>query len=72
MYVDSQALESGESAAFYSRRDNGPFYCWTLDKSSWSVARVKSSDSRVKELSLKSWKLIPAALRKRITEHYQD
>ena len=58
--------------AFYSRRDNGPFYCWTLCKNSWSAARVSSSTFSAKELTMTSWKLVPAALQKRIIEHYQD
>jgi hypothetical protein len=58
--------------AFYSRRDNGPFYCWTLCKRSWSAARVSSSTFSAKELTMTSWKLVPAALQKRIVEHYQD
>ena len=58
--------------AFYSRRDNGPFYCWTQCKSSWSAARVSSSNFSAKELTMTSWKLVPAALQKSITEHYQD
>jgi hypothetical protein len=58
--------------AFYSRRDNGPFYRWTLGRSSWLAARVSSSTLSVKELTATSWKLVPAALQKSIVEHYQD
>jgi hypothetical protein len=58
--------------AFFSRRDNGPFYCWTRGKSSWSATRVSSSTFSAKELTMTSWKLVPRALQKSITEHYQD
>jgi hypothetical protein len=58
--------------AFYSRRDNGPFYCWTRCKSRWSAARVIASTFSAKELTMTSWKMVPAALQKSITEHYQD
>jgi hypothetical protein len=61
-----------DSYAFYSRRNNGPFYCWTLYESSWSAARVNSSTFSAKELTMTSWKLVPADLQKSITEHYQD
>lgn len=58
--------------AFYSRRDNGPFYRWTLCRSNWLAARVSSSTLSVKELTATSWKQVPAALQKSIIEHYQD
>lgn len=58
--------------AFYSRRDNGPFYYWTLGKSTWSAARISSSTFSAKELTATSWKLVPAALQKSIVDHYQD
>ena len=61
-----------DSYAFYSRRDNGPFYCWTLYERSWSATRVSSSTFLAKELTMTSWKLVPADLQKSITEHYQD
>jgi len=61
-----------DSDSFYSRRDNGPFYCWTRGKSRWSAARVSASTFSAKDLTMTSWKLVPAALQKSITEHYQD
>jgi|ERR1041385_474542 hypothetical protein len=61
-----------DSYAFYSRRDNGPYYCWTLFESSWSAARVNSSTFSAKELTMTSWKLVPADLQKSIIEHYQE
>src|ERR1700752_3435489 len=41
-----------DSDAFYSRRDNGPFYCWTQSKSRWSAARVSASTFSAKELTM--------------------
>jgi len=69
IYVISQPKDPG---AFYSRRENGPFYRWTLDQSNWSAARVSSSNFSAKNLSATSWKLVPKALQKSIVEHYQD
>jgi hypothetical protein len=61
-----------DSGAFYSRRDNGPFYRWTLADRNWSAARVTSSSFSSKDLSATSWKLVPTALQRSIVEHYQD
>ena len=72
IYVIADLAPLGDPDAFYSRRDNGPFYCWTPCKSGWSAARVSSSTLSVKELTATSWKLVPAALQKSIVEHYQD
>ena len=61
-----------EPDAFYSRRENGPFYRWTRYKSSWSAARVSASNFSAKDLNVTTWKLVPAALQKSIIEHYQE
>ena len=61
-----------DSGAFYSRRENGPFYRWTLADRHWSAARVTSASFSSKDLSATSWKLVPAALQRSIVEHYQD
>lgn len=66
------ALPVQDPDAFYSRRDNGPFYYWTFCKSNWSAVRVTSSTFSTKELTATSWKVIPAALQRSIVEHYQD
>jgi len=61
-----------DSGAFYSRRDNGPFYRWTLADRNWSAARVTSATFSSKDLSATSWKLVPTALQRSIVDHYQD
>lgn len=61
-----------DSGAFYSRRENGPFYRWTLADRHWSAARVTSSTFSSKDLSATSWKLVPTALQRSIVEHYQE
>ena len=73
IYVKADDSESGQEARpFYSRRDDGPFYRWQLDKGIWSVSRVSSPDFLTSELSATSWKMVPAGLQKSIAEHYQD
>lgn len=61
-----------DSGAFYSRRDNGPFYRWTLSDRTWSASRVTSASFSSKDLSATSWKLVPTALQRSIVEHYQE
>ena len=61
-----------DSGAFYSRRENGPFYRWTLADRQWSASRVSSASFSSKDLSATSWKLVPTALQRSIVDHYQD
>ena len=61
-----------DSGAFYSRRENGPFYRWTLADRHWSASRVSSASFSSKDLSATSWKLVPTALQRSIVDHYQD
>ena len=73
VYVNISPEErANDSGAFYSRRDNGPVYRWTLANRDWSATRVASSSFSNKDLSATSWKLIPTALRRSIVDHYQD
>ena len=69
MLPEERAKDSG---AFYSRREIGPYYRWTLAHGNWSAERVTSSTFLSKDLSATSWKLVPAALQRSMVEHYQD
>ena len=73
VYIIAELKALGKNpAAFYSRRDNGPFYRWTMGERFWSAARVSTTSFSVKNLSATSWKLVPTALQKSIIDHYQD
>ena len=63
-----------DGGVFYSRRGNGPFYCWRYDeeRGTWRVSRVTTPDLKPQVLSTASWKTVPAALRLRLNEHYQE
>jgi hypothetical protein len=61
-----------DPGAFYSRRENGPFYRWTLADREWSASRVTSASFSSKDLSATSWKMVPMALQRSIVDHYQD
>jgi hypothetical protein len=73
VYVNIMPEERAQdSGAFYSRRENGPFYRWTLADRQWSASRVSSANFSSKDLSATSWKLVPTALQRSIVDHYQD
>jgi len=57
---------------FYSRRSNGPYYCWRYEEKSkrWCGSRMHTFDFSLSELSVASWKGVPAALQAKLGEHY--
>ena len=57
---------------FYSRRGEGPFYCWRYEEGlgQWRSARVLSYHLPLKELCTTSWKALPSALQARLDEYY--
>ena len=66
------APDHGESRVFYSRRGEGPFYCWRYEEGlgQWRSARVLSYHLPLKELCTTSWKALPSALQARLDEYY--
>jgi len=75
MYVPTlSAARSNGSGVFYSRRGNGPYYCWLYEETNqkWNVSRVISHDFDLQPLSLATWKTVPVALQSRLGEHYLD
>jgi hypothetical protein len=65
---------AGSGKVFYSRRGNGPYYCWCYEETNqkWKVSRVLSHDFVVQPLSLATWKTVPSALQSRLSDHYLD
>lgn len=59
---------------FYTRRENGPYYCWRYEErlGQWSFSRVNASDFTPKALSVASWTAVPTTLRVRLSEHYLE
>lgn len=71
--TESRGLANGENV-FYSRRGDGPIYCWRHEAAlgHWRVARMHASDITARELSVASWKSVPEKLQAQLGEHYQD
>lgn len=75
VYLDPSVLNArGEPTMFYSRRADGPYYCWFYVKKNeqWQVSRVHLSRLNLKALCVASWKLIPVTLQERLVEHYLE
>jgi len=75
VYLDPSILNArGEPTTFYSRRADGPYYCWFyLEKTEqWDFSRVNLSRLNLRALCVASWKLIPTTLQARLIEHYLE
>ena len=73
VYVNPEANASdGERRVFYSRRKDGPYYCWRYEErlGHWCGSRILSSDLQIKELCLTPWKALPTALQASIDAYY--
>jgi len=64
----------GERGVFYSRRADGPYYCWRYEETQgdWCFFRVRPSRFMLKALSVARWKAVPTALQLRLVEHYLE
>ena len=75
VYVKPEAARNnGGHVVFYSRRRDGPYYCWRYEErlGHWCGSRVPSSDLSVKELCITPWKALPAALQASIDAYYVE
>jgi hypothetical protein len=63
----------GRPVMFYSRRAEGPYYCWLEDETGrWRVSRVHLSEVAIRVLSMARWKDVPVTLQTMLSEHYLD
>ncbi len=70
--VSKRAVEG--DGVFYSRRADGPYYCWRYEPECgrWTCSRVHLSDHTRRSLCLAVWKAVPDALQVRLGEHYLE
>ncbi|HEX7317525.1 MAG TPA: hypothetical protein VF297_26730 [Pyrinomonadaceae bacterium] len=63
-----------EQTAFYSRRADGPYYRWLYAEGAgrWHYSRVSLDRPAQRVLCVARWEALPAALRKRLGEHYLE
>lgn len=70
----SGAGETGGRAVFYSRRADGPYYCWLYEERAgrWQVDRVHLTGLNLRALRVTSWRDVPPELQAKISEHYLE
>jgi hypothetical protein len=61
-------------AMFYTRRADGPYYCWFYEELTgrWQVGRVHLPDSNLRVLRTTSWRAVPPELKAKMTDHYLE
>jgi hypothetical protein len=61
-------------ATFYTRRADGPFYCWSYEERAgrWQVGRVHLPDLDVRGLRATNMRTVPPELQAKMTEHYLE
>ncbi|HYG79017.1 MAG TPA: hypothetical protein VD861_01440 [Pyrinomonadaceae bacterium] len=75
VYVNSSgAGESAVRATFYTRRADGPYYCWFYEEQAgrWQVGRVHLPDLDLRVLRVTSWRAVPPELQAKMNDHYLE
>ena len=75
VYINPTGTDvQGGQAAFYSRRADGPFYCWFYKEQvgHWQVDRVHLPDHELRVLRATSWRSVPPELQAKMSEHYLE
>lgn len=75
LYTDpAPANKISGRGVFYSRRENGPYYCWRFEEKSgrWHGFRMQNAELNFSYLSVASWKGVPEELQAKLGEHYME
>lgn len=75
VYFDTVSRDRrGRQRVFYSRRADGPLYCWRYEEElgRWSVSRVCLPKFTLGVLCVARWKAIPITLQAMLSEHYLE
>lgn len=75
VYINTEGMDArGVPSVFYSRRADGPFYCWRYEErlGKWCFSRLHPPGWMPKSLCVAVWKAVPSALQVRLGEHYLD
>ncbi len=75
VYINPSGEDApGGHAMFYSRRADGPYYCWFYEEHAgqWQVRRAHPLALTPKALRVARWKVIPPELQASISEHYLE
>ena len=75
VYINSSDTDAHDArAAFYSRRGDGPVYCWSYAEQAgrWQADRVHLPDQALRALRHTSWRSVPPELQVKMNEHYLE
>lgn len=75
VYVNSSgAGEPGVRDTFYTRRADGPYYCWFYEERAgrWQVGRVHPPELNPRLLRATSLRAVPPELQAKMSEHYLE
>lgn len=75
VYINPSGADGHDvRATFYSRRGDGPLYCWSYEEQvgHWQVGRVQLTDPALKVLRVTSWRSVPPELQAKMSEHYLE
>lgn len=75
VYVTTAAAPTpGGRTVFYSRRADGPYYCWLYEEECrrWRFSRVHLSKLTLRVLCVANWSAVPCDLQARLGEHYLE
>ena len=68
--VKAEVIDVGR--VFYSRRGNGPIYCWRYEEKGAHWRPLRMHDINPHRLSNASWKSVPEKLQAQLGAHYLD
>jgi hypothetical protein len=75
LYINPSGADgAGARATFYSRRGDGPVYCWCYEEQvgRWLADRVHLPDQALRALRTTSWRSVPPELQAKMNDHYLE
>jgi len=75
VYINADSADArAKHSVFYSRRGDGPYYCWRYEErmGQWLFSRLHPPEWTPKLLCVAGWKAVPTELQARLGEHYLD
>ena len=75
VYINPSVADGSRGrATFYTRRADGPYYCWFYEERAgrWQVGRVHLPDSDLRELRATNIRAVPPELQAKMTDHYLE
>jgi hypothetical protein len=74
LYIDPAPADKPTGwPTYYSRRNNGPYYCWRFEENSgcWGGSRM-TGEFDLSYLRVAAWKIVPKELQAKLGAHYME